>query len=128
VAGDVGLDTGAHFEAIEMRLVIIERVQSINLPRLNIGLERLDSVEKTVNANSSILATLKSGYDTDAALRAENAQKLDDILSLISHTKTAMGIVRRHAPRVLAFAIGVAMAKGWITVENGQNFLHAFGF
>lgn len=51
-----------------------------------------------------------------------------EILALLTHAKSFTGFVRKHSPKAATFLIGVAIARGWISAENGQNFLHLLGF
>lgn len=41
----------------------------------------------------------------------------DTILTVITASKGAYGLIRRHFPRVIAFGIGIAVAKGWISAD-----------
>lgn len=62
--------------------------------------------------------------ENSAKIAAHNTQ---EILDLMRHAKTWSGYVRKWGPRIATLVVGIAVGRGWITSENGANFLHVFG-
>lgn len=120
-------EAGEEIKAIIARIFKIEKIQRTNLPRFRDLLKRVTAMETALKVQGSQIASLEALAKADAELRRANAEKLDTLLAFTTHAKSIGGFMRKHGPRFIAFAIGVAIAKGWITAENGGNFLHLFG-
>jgi hypothetical protein len=127
VSESVDNEGGTEMSALEVRLIAVETLQKQNLPKFNNLLRRMTKVEKAVGLQTIAVAEIVKLQKTDAEIRAANAQKLDDILNLLSHAKSVAGFARKHGPRVLAFLIGGLVLSGRITPEWAQKFLHLFG-
>lgn len=118
---------GAEMSALELRLSAVEKLQRQNLPKFNGLLRRMTKVEKAVNLQTVAIAEIKTANASAETVRAAMSQKLDEIYVLISGAKSVGGFVRKHGPRVIAFVVGIAVARGYVTSEIATNFLHLFG-
>lgn len=120
-------DEGSTLEALSARLEKVERIQRTNLPKFRNVLKRLAAMEKSMASAITAISEIKALAKADAELRVANAEKLDSILGFMTHAKTWGGYARKYWPRLITFVAGVAVAKGWVTVENSHNFLQIFG-
>lgn len=76
---------------------------NIYLDRLQILENRMIQCETKVGA---IEATLSTVSDDAAAIKAV----------IVGTTKT-MQFVKRHGPRIFAFALGIAVSNGWLSTD-----------
>ena len=70
---------------------------------------------------------MQAAQEALTATLHSNSEKLDDIFAWVTKANGLYGFARKHGPRLATFALGVAITKGWVTAENGRNFLHIFG-
>lgn len=123
----VDTEGGGAMSALEARLATVEKIQAHNLPKFLSIIRRLGKVEKTVGLNTVAIAEITKLAKSDAEIRAANAQKLDDILNLISHAKSVTGFAKKHGPRVIAFLVGGLVLSGRITPDWAKHILALFG-
>ncbi len=116
------------------RLDAVEKVQRVNLPKLLKVLQRLARLEKsmlTVGPHlAAIDATIAGQVErskTNSELLTANSHKIETIYTVLTGAQTGWGFVRKYGVKLLPFAVGVAVAKGWIAAGNGASFLHVFG-
>ena len=84
-------------------------------------------MRETIHAHSNSLQRIEALADQAIKSQSATAESMAELVTFLKTSKSAIGYARRWWPRIATFAIGVAVAKGWITAENGKSFLSIFG-
>lgn len=85
--------------------------------------ERFAELEMRVTGCEQALTKLP-GIEADAKKAVENTEQ---ILAVVSNGKTAVKFFQKHGGRVVAFGVGLAVAKGWIGQDLANLFSALFG-
>ena len=127
------LSQRARLEQLENRVDEIIATQVRNIPIFRAVLSRILGMRETLHAHSNSLMRLEalitksvSAQEATSIGVAANAVKLDNLLAFTVHARTWAGYARKYWPRFATFGLGIAVARGWITAENGTNILHLF--
>ena len=85
--------------------------------------ERFVQLEMRVTGCEQALTKLP-GIEADAKTARENTEQ---ILAVVSGGKSAVKFLQKHGGRVVAFAVGLAVARGWIGQDLANLFSSLFG-
>jgi len=111
---------------VRREVAAIRRVQRENMPIFKGALERIDIMRKSLHDHANSLTRLEALAGKAVAAQEIAAASTAELVALLNGTKTAFGVARKYWPRLATFALGIAVTKGWITAENGTNFLSIF--
>jgi hypothetical protein len=113
---------------LEKEVREIREIQKRNLPEFRAALKRIDVMRETIHSHGNSLMRLEKLGEDAAKANAATADSIGELVILFKGAKTASGIIRRWAPRIIPVLIGVAVGRGWITIEDGKSITSIFGF
>lgn len=113
--------------AVERVTATLQRRQRENLPLFKKALKRLDELGDRSHDHANALQRLEAIGATAVKSQTETAEALAMLVGLVKGSKTATGLLRRYWPRIATALLGIAIGKGWLTVEDGKSLTSLFG-
>lgn len=79
------------------------------------------ALERRVRTLESKVTTIESTLETVKTSSAKAATDTDEILAVLRGAKSMGGFIRKQAPRLVTFGVGIAIALGWVSAETGRS-------